>query len=166
LTGQKNKKMLRVKWPDQQLAPRQKKYFACACDCSWAPVRKRKKNNFGRPAAERMWLRDKKKKKFCAPDAAAHQKKRLRDWKSAADLRADRPAQTGQTPVQPVTHTGSTGFGQGAPGKNWSKAAELKFSCKVQLASPAELESSAGQTSWAWNENFKIIFHNKPHFKF
>jgi hypothetical protein len=63
------------------------------------------------------------------------------------DLRADRPALTGQRPVQPVNNTGSTGFGQGAPGKIWSKAAELKFNSEVQLVSPAELESSAGQTS-------------------
>jgi hypothetical protein len=91
-------------------------------------------------------VRPKKKQIFCAPDAAAHLKKRLKKVQRT-DLRADRPAQTGQTPVQPVTHTGSTGFGQCAPGKNWSKAAELKFSCKVQLASSAELESSAGQAS-------------------
>jgi hypothetical protein len=66
-------------------------------------------------------------------------------------------------PVQPVLDTGSTGFSQGV---SWWIPAELKFNSEVQLVSPAELESSAGQTSWAWNENFKIIFHNKPHFKF
>jgi hypothetical protein len=91
-------------------------------------------------------------------------KKVLRDWKKlqVTDLRG----QASQRPVQPVHQGGSTAFNQDGPGKNWLKTAELKFSCKVQLVSPAELESSAGQTSWAWNENFKIIFHNKPHFKF
>ena len=84
--------------------------------------------------------------------------------------RADAVWKNGQTgrsncarPVQPVLDTGSTGFSQGV---SWWIPAELKFNSEVQLVSPAELESSAGQTSWAWNENFKIIFHNKPHFKF
>jgi hypothetical protein len=52
-------------------------------------------------------------------------------------------------PVQPVLDTGSTGFSQGV---SWWIPAELKFNSEVQLVSPAELESSAGQTSWAWNE--------------
>jgi hypothetical protein len=42
---------------------------------------------------------------------------------------------TGQRPVQPVFNAGSTGFGQDGPGKIWLKAAELKFSSEVQLAS-------------------------------
>jgi hypothetical protein len=58
-------------------------------------------------------------KKICASDTAA----------------ADRPArtglrgQTGQRPVQPVHHAGSTAFNHDGPGKNWLKTAELKFSC-------------------------------------
>jgi hypothetical protein len=48
---------------------------------------------------------------------------------------ADRPALTGQRPVQPVYNAGSTGFDQDGPGKIWLKAAELKFSSEVQLTS-------------------------------
>ena len=86
-------------------------------------------------------------------------------WKRAEAIW--KSGQTGRSncarPVQPVLDTGSTGFSQGV---SWWIPAELKFNSEVQLVSPAELESLAGQTSWAWNENFKIIFHNKPHFKF
>ena len=90
-------------------------------------------------------------------------------WKKGADAVSQTVRLTGASgsdctrPVQPVLDTGSTGFSQGV---SWWIPAELKFNSEVQLVSPAELESSAGQTSWAWNENFKIIFHNKPHFKF
>jgi hypothetical protein len=76
-----------------------------------------------------------RKKRFCMACYAA--KKILRDWKKLqlTDLRgqacADRPALTGQRPVQPVFNAGSTGFGQDGPGKIWLKAAELKFSSKV-----------------------------------
>jgi hypothetical protein len=76
-------------------------------------------------------------------------KKILRDWKKLqqTDLRGqacvDRPALTGQRPVQPVFNAGSTGFGQDGSGKIWLKAAELKFSWPP----PTELESSAGQAS-------------------
>jgi hypothetical protein len=49
--------------------------------------------------------------------------------------RTDLRGQTGQRPVQPVHYAGSTGFNQDGPGKNWLKAAELKFSSEVQLAS-------------------------------
>jgi hypothetical protein len=73
-------------------------------------------------------------------------KKVLRDQKKKLQV-TDLRGQAGQTPVQPVHQGSSTGFNPGAPGKIWSKAAELKFSCKVQLASSAELESSAGQAS-------------------
>jgi hypothetical protein len=59
---------------------------------------------------------------------------------------ADRTALTGHRPVQPVHNAGSTGFDQDGPGKIWLKAAELKFSWPP----PAELESSAGQASWAF----------------
>jgi hypothetical protein len=48
---------------------------------------------------------------------------------------ADRPALTDQRPVQPVFNAGSTGFDQDGPGKIWLKAAGLKFSSEVQLAS-------------------------------
>jgi hypothetical protein len=81
------------------------------------------------------------KKGYAWPDAAARLKKILRDWKKLqrTDLRgqacADRPALTGQSPVQPVFNTGSTGFGQDGPDKIWLKTAELKFSSEVQLAS-------------------------------
>jgi hypothetical protein len=93
-------------------------------------------------------------------------------WKDAAQTekgaakRADtvyksgqRKQKTGQTdqsdwtrPVQPVLDTCSTGFSRGIPGYSWLKPAELKFNSEVQLVSPAELESSAGQTSWASSE--------------
>jgi hypothetical protein len=53
---------------------------------------------------------------------------------------ADRPALSGQRPVQPVFNADSTGFGQDGPGKIWLKAAELKFSWPP----PAELKCSAG----------------------
>jgi hypothetical protein len=49
---------------------------------------------------------------------------------------------TGPTAI-PIHYAGSTGFNQDGPGKNWLKAAELKFSWPP----PAELESSAGQAS-------------------
>jgi hypothetical protein len=48
---------------------------------------------------------------------------------------ADRSALTGQRPVQPVYNADSTGFDQDGPGKIWLKAAELKFSSEVRLAS-------------------------------
>ena len=59
--------------------------------------------------------------------------------KGAARLKklqvTDLRGQTGQRPVQPVHYAGSTGFNQDGPGKIWLKAAELKFSSEVQLAS-------------------------------
>jgi hypothetical protein len=72
---------------------------------------------------------------------------RLKKELQMTDLRgqacADRPALTGQRPVQPVFNAGSTDFDQDGPGKIWLKAAELKFSWPP----PAELKSSAGQAS-------------------
>jgi hypothetical protein len=58
-------------------------------------------------------LHKKNKDKSCATEKAA----------------ADRPARTGWS------ETGSTGFDQDDPSKIWLKAAELKFSSEVQLAS-------------------------------
>jgi hypothetical protein len=98
---------------------------------------------------------DRTKEKDSAWHAALKNKKNTARLKKLqlTDLRgqvcADRTALTGQRPVQPVHNAGSTGFDQDDPGKIWLKAAELRFSSEVQLATPAELESSAGQASWA-----------------
>jgi hypothetical protein len=103
------------------------------------------------------------KKDSAWPDAAARLKKILRDWKKLQrrDLRgqacADRAALTGQRPVQPVFHAGSTGFGQDGPGKIWLKAAELKFSSKVQLIS----SSWTRKFSWPSQLSYKWIFFKK-----
>jgi hypothetical protein len=66
-------------------------------------------------------------------DRTAPKKNSVRLEKAAAD----RPARTGlsgQTCAD-RSETGSTGFGQDGPGKIWLKAAELKISSEVQLAS-------------------------------
>jgi hypothetical protein len=91
-------------------------------------------------------------------------KKCCRRLKKASEKGADAVSQpvrlTGASgshnarPVQPVLDTGSTGFSQGV---SWWKPAELKFNSRVQLVSPAELESSAGQTSWALSEILKYF---------
>jgi hypothetical protein len=107
-----------------------------------AEVTERPKKISARPdTAAQLWPDD-PKKDSARPDAAARLKKILRDWKKSCSRQAcaDRPALTGQRPVQPVFNTGSTGFGQDGPGKIWLKTAELKFSSKVQLAKPVELQ--------------------------
>jgi hypothetical protein len=105
------------------------------------------------PDATKKWL-----KKCCKrwPDAWKRYWRSLkRRLKKGADAVSQTVRLTGASgsdctrPVQPVLDTGSTGFSQGV---SWWIPAELKFNSEVQLVSPAELESSAGQTSWAWNE--------------
>jgi hypothetical protein len=86
-------------------------------------------------------------------------------WKGA-DTVCKRTAQTEKLagwpvrtrPVQPVPHTGSTGFGQESPGYFWLKAAELKFSSEVQLAKPVELrEKKLKSFSTKIHLNFNIF---------
>jgi hypothetical protein len=122
----------RGKWPDAWLL-REK---------VGAPDHKQTKKNAKWPVIKKGAARQKGRRQTCdRSKRCCATKKKLQ----VTDLRG----QAGQTPVQPVHQGSSTGFNPGAPGKIWSKAAELKFSCKVQLASSAELESSAGQASWA-----------------
>jgi hypothetical protein len=84
---------------------------------------------------------------------AARQKKSARLKKGCSwQTCADRPALTDQRPVQPVFNASSTGFGQDGPGKIWLKAAELKFSSKVQLASSSWTRKFGwpSQLSYKW----------------
>jgi hypothetical protein len=63
----------------------------------------------------------------------------------------DLHGQTGQRQVQPVFNVGSTVFDQDGPGEIWLKAAELKFSSEVQLAS----SSWTRKFSWSSQLSFK-----------
>ena len=101
------------------------------------PVKKKK--DYARLTLERGCDRTGQKKRFymacCAAKKICTTEKELQLTDLRGQACADRPALTGQRPVQPVFNAGSTGFGQDGPGKIWLKAAELKFSSEVQLAS-------------------------------
>ena len=98
----------------------------------------RKKQNTVRQGSDQT-RRDSMQKKKVQRDKKRAGDRPATSQKGAARLKklqvTDLRGQAGQRPVQPVHYAGSTGFNQDGPGKNWLKAAELKFSSEVQLAS-------------------------------
>jgi hypothetical protein len=133
-------------WPDSP-----KKKSARPAPEWMRPIKKKKDS--ARLTLERGCDRTGQKKRFCMACCAAKKSARLKkncSWQTCAD----RPALTGQRPVQPVFNAGSTGFGQDGPGKIWLKAAELKFSSEVQLASSSWTRkfSSPSQLSFKWKD--------------
>jgi hypothetical protein len=120
-------------WAAASKKKKQKKYTARAAgggsdrtgaltDAAERQQVKRKK--YARPAEEKTG----QKKVLCALHKATKKNLRVRhccSWQTCVNrpVRSDR------------AETGSTGFNQDGPGKNWLKTAELKFSSEVQLAS-------------------------------
>jgi hypothetical protein len=167
----------------------QKKFCMAPWHCMPGCDRTALNKKFARPAGC-----DRFKKIFRAPDAAARlwpareennksawlaarkkQRQILCNWKSCSwQACADRPArtdlrgQTGQRPVQPVFNAGSTGFDQDGPGKIWLKAAELKFSSEVQLASSSWTRKfrKPSQLSFKWKVFLKKNLSTKIHSNF
>jgi hypothetical protein len=117
------------------------------------PVKKKKDS--ARLTLERGSDRTGQKKRFCMACYTAKKICTTEKELQLTDLRgqacADRPALTGQRPVQLVFNVGSTGFGQDGSGKIWLKAAELKFSSEVQLAT----SSWTRKFSWPSQLSFK-----------
>jgi hypothetical protein len=153
VTGQKNKFFLlrgQTKLSGQRPV-RSTENFCAPCSCWPDATGQANKKLRGltrlvqkRPVTKKFAVRAVKAERTATGQASARltllrgkkQRQILHDWKSCSwQACADRPALTGQRPVQPVYNTGSTGFDQDGPGKIWLKAAELKFSSEVQLAS-------------------------------